>query len=45
MQAEKLLLKKAARVGKETALKAARAPSERVLPERQGRGKLKRQRE
>ena len=37
-------LKKAARVTKEAALKAARAPSERVLPERPDRGKLKLQR-
>ena len=44
VQAEKLLLKKAARVAKEAALKAARAPSERVLPERPDRGKLKLQR-
>ena len=37
-------LKKATRVAKEAALKAARAPSERVLPERPDRGKRKLQR-
>ena len=44
VQAEELIHKKAAQVVKEAARKAAQTPSERDLPERPDRGKLKRQR-
>ena len=44
LQAEELIRKKAAQVVKEAARKAAQTPSERDLPERPDRGKLKRQR-
>ena len=44
VQAEQLVIKKAARVDKAEAHKAARVPSKRTLPERPDRGKLKCQR-
>ena len=45
VQAEQLVIKRAARVDKAEAHKAARVPSKRVLPERPDRGKLKCQRQ